>query len=614
MRSKFQELSSAIFGLLFFAALLPWQSATAQIRNAEFEIHNRGMLWETMKDDGTIGAANPLDQFSFFPSMDWPGGPATLLLKDEQRSYMAGAGLWMGGIRDGSTIFTEHGPFGLVDEGTFDPIVKTTNYVEDPGFDPAEAEETITASWVTTENIRVQRTSRAWSFPGVNNFIIMEYLLTNLGNALSDFYVGFPYLIRPSYQDFLSHNGWGDDANRSDEVVAYDTSRALLYAYDDTPNPSFPTGVGNYVSEFDELRTTGYAGYALLYADPASDSRPQPANTLVAQLLDHQLRLSLNTNTVDHMYGLLNGSNRDYDAAAEDRIVPFMLMACGPYDIAAGGQIQIVMVEAVDGIPIEDAVDGLSQQSNLPLGRGLLQQSIDNARTLFNNNYAVSEVPPPPPSPNVIPIPTDQSISISFAPVDEGYLNPITGEADFREYRIFRSERSFVGPYQRIRVLRPSSPSHVLDFFDQDAGQWVFKDSTIQLGASYYYTVISRNTSGVESFFTNRIVEPVKAANRPADNTNNISVFPNPFREVSGLPTPGEGNTITWTNLPARATIRIYTSGGELVRTIEHDNPNVGEATWDQLNAARQKTAPGIYFWTVSSDLGTAKGTLVLIK
>ncbi|MCB1320618.1 MAG: hypothetical protein KDK34_10215, partial [Leptospiraceae bacterium] len=61
-------------------------------------------------------------------------------------------------------------------------------------------------------------------------------------------------------------------------------------------------------------------------------------------------------------------------------------------------------------------------------------------------------------------------------------------------------------------------------------------------------------------------------------------------------------------------TVRIYTSGGELVRTIEHDNPSIGEATWDQLNNARQKVAPGIYFWTVSSGVGSAKGTLVLIK
>ncbi len=595
--------------------MLLGSAAMAQIRRAEFEIHDRGMLWETMKDDGTIGAPDPLDPFSFYPSMDWPGGPAELPLKDEQRSYMAGAGLWMGGIKDGTVIFTENGPFELVDDGTFEGIEKITNYLEEPGFDPGEAEERIVARFVTSQNIRVERTSRAWSFPELNNFIILEYVLTNQNSTtINDFYVGFPYLIRPSYQDFLTHNGWGDDANRSDEVVAYDTSRALLYAFDDTPNFSFPSDVGNYVERFDELRTTGYAGYALLHADPASDGRSQPANVLFAQLLDHRLRLSLNTNPPEHMYDLLRGANREFQADPEDRIVPFMLMSCGPYEFGAGAQLRIVVVEAVDGLPIEDAVKGIAQQSRLPQGKALLQSSIDRARDLFKADYQLAKLPPPPPVIKVIPIPTDQSISVSFAPIDENYINPLTNENDFREYRIYRSERSFIGPYKRIQVLRPSSPSHRLNYFDEEQGIWVYRDRDIQLGVSYYYTVTSRNTAGVESFMTNRIVDPVKSANPPAADALNIKVFPNPFRGKSGLPLANEVNTITWTNLPARATIRIYTAAGELVKTIEHDNPNVGEATWNQLSDARQKTAPGIYFYTVTSEVGTAKGTLLLIK
>ncbi len=598
--------------LLFLASSL---SLFAQIRNADFEVHNRGILWETMNDDGTIGAAEPLDQFSFYPSMDWPGGPGTLPLKDEQRSYMAGAGMWMGGIRDGALFFSEHGPFNRVDDANFEGIQKTENFIENVNFNPNQAEETITAIFTTGENIRVERRSHAWSFPGVNNFIIIEYLLTNENSsAISDFYLGLPYLIRPSYQDILAHNGWGDDANRSDEVVAYDTSRSLLFAYDDTPNISFPSDVGNYVERFDELRTTGYAGYALLYADPASDNRPQPANVLVAQLLDHSIRLTLDNNTQEALYAILNGSDRSMQADPEDRIVPFMLMSCGPYDIPANESIRIVVVEAVNGIDLENAQEGISAQGDLPQGKTLLQGSIDNARTLFENDYQLTEIPPRTPDITVLAIPTDQSISISFSPIDEGWTNPINGEENFREYRIYRSNRSFNGPWERIRVLRPSSASHRLNFFNEDEELWAYKDTDIQVGVSYYYTVTSRDTEGVESFWINRLSDPVKAANPPAENTLNIKVFPNPFRRTSGLPLVGEENTITWTNLPPQATIRIYTAGGEMVKTIEHDNENVGEAVWNQLSDAQQRTAPGIYFWTVSSEVGRAKGTLLLIK
>ena len=67
----------------------------AQARKAEFRIHDRGTLWETVKDDGTLGAPDPTNRFQYYPSMDWPGGPESMI-KDDQRSYMLGAGLWIG--------------------------------------------------------------------------------------------------------------------------------------------------------------------------------------------------------------------------------------------------------------------------------------------------------------------------------------------------------------------------------------------------------------------------------------------------------------------------------------------------------------------------------------
>ena len=597
--------------LVFLAGLV-----NAQIREPEFRIHDRGVLWETMNDDGTIGAPNPTNQYEFYPSMDWPGGPHELPLKIEQRSYMVAAGLWLGGRhQDGSLFFTEHGPFDLSDDGTFEEMQKTDNFLEDPEYDPAEAEQTIVARWTTSENIHVQRTSRVWSFTGINNFIIMEYLFTNMTTGtVSDLYIGFPYLIRPSYQDIPAHNGWGDDQNRSDELVAYDEGKKLLYSWDDTPNFDLPWDVGNYWDERGELRTPGYAGYALLHADAASDNRPQPANVLFAQLLNNTNLLTLTSNAMENMYAILNGDDKSLQAGAEDRIVPFMLMSCGPYEIAPSGQVRIVLVEAVAGLSLEDAMRGLSAQADLPEGREMLRATIDNAAALFQNNYQVAAVSPPSPPIDVIPIPKDQTISISWPELYKDWINPITGSQNFKEYRIYRSEHTYNGPFERIRVLRPSSASHVRDYFDQLNNIWAYKDDDIKLGVSYYYAVTSLDDDGQESYLTNRIVEPVKAANQPAANTLDIIVFPNPFRRKSGFPTPGEENSIVWTNLPARCTVRIYTSNGELVRTIEHDNPNVGETVWDQLSDAKQKTAPGIYFWTVTSDVGDAKGTVLLIK
>jgi len=145
-------------------------------------------------------------------------------------------------------------------------------------------------------------------------------------------------------------------------------------------------------------------------------------------------------------------------------------------------------------------------------------------------------------------------------------------------------------------------------------GVWKYNDNNIQVGFGYYYAVVSVDMDGNESGMTNRNTQALRTTREPAEDALNVRVFPNPFRLLSGLPTSGEESSIVFTNLPALCTIRIYTVNGELVRTMEHDNAKSGEEVWNQLSDSRQKTSAGIYLYTVESDVGHAKGTLLLIK
>ncbi len=188
---------------LFIFYLL--QIAFAQYREPLFKIHERGELGDTMKDNGQIGGI--FSSYQYFPSLDWAGGPAILPSKDEQRSYMQGAGIGIGGKNpDGSIFFNERGPFDYVDQGTFHPLTEQENFIGSPDYNPNEAEEIITAHWQTTHGIEFKRVRRAWSFPAFNDFIIMEYIATNKSNRqLQDVFIGLVYLMRPSYQDVLAH-------------------------------------------------------------------------------------------------------------------------------------------------------------------------------------------------------------------------------------------------------------------------------------------------------------------------------------------------------------------------------------------------------------------------
>jgi len=590
-------------------------SVVAQVRNADFKIHDRGNLWETMKDNGTIGAPNPTNRFEYYPSMDWPGGPNTMN-KDNQRCYSVGSGMWIGGKRfDGSIFFNENGPFSFVDNGTFEPIVRTDNYLESASYNPAEAEQIIIAKWKTTENISVERKSRVWSFPLLNNFVICEYTIKNQSTTVvNDVFIGFPNLIRPSYQDFVVHNGWGDDFNRTDELVSYDTTRKMIYAWDDTPNFSLPSDIGNFWESYGELRTTGYAGFSFLYADPTSDSRSQPSNVFWAQLLNNEKYFTIQSSNVQSLYNILNGTDKSLQANPGDHLTPFMLLSAGPYNIAPNAIIRIVTAEAVNGIPLESALKGLSSQPLLPKGLDSLKNTMDRAVKLFQNNYQVSSVPPPSPDIEIYALPSNKTIALAWPPVEDYWVNPISGKTNFREYKIYRSDRSFIGPFTMIRRIDPKKSTDKTRYYDAENNKWVYEDQSISLGAGYFYSVTSVDSAGNESWLTNRNVVAITATRSPSPDALNVKVFPNPFKEVSGFPTSGTENFIVFSNLPAECKIKIYTSSGELLKTLEHENPNSGEEVWDQLTDARQRTAPGIYFYTVESAVGNAQGTIIIIK
>jgi hypothetical protein len=461
----------------------------------------------------------------------------------------------------------------------------------------------------------VERKSRVWSFPLLNNFVICEYTIKNQNTtAMNEVFIGFPNLIRPSYQDFVVHNGWGDDFNRTDEYVAYDSVRNMIYAWDDTPNFSLPSDVGNYWATAGELRTTGYAGFSFLYADPSLDNRPQPSNVFWAQLLNNEKFFTIQSSTTQSLYNILNGTDKTLQANAGDHLTPFMLMSAGPYSLAAGASIKIVTAEAVNGIPLEKALLGISSQSLLPKGLDSLQNTMDRVKILFQNNYQVSSVPPPSPLIEIYALPSNKTIALAWPPIEDNWINPISGKANFREYKIYRSDKSFIGPFTMIRRIDPKRSTDRTRYYDSENNKWVYEDQSISLGAGYFYSVTSVDSAGNESWLTNRNVVAITATRSPSPDALNVKVFPNPFKEVSGFPTSGTENFIVFSNLPAVCKIKIYTSSGELLKTLDHENPNSGEEVWDQLTDARQRTAPGIYFYTVESTVGNAQGTIIIIK
>lgn len=92
--------------------------------------------------------------------------------------------------------------------------------------------------------------------------------------------------------------------------------------------------------------------------------------------------------------------------------------------------------------------------------------------------------------------------------------------------------------------------------------------------------------------------------NEPATaDLSEIAVVPNPFFVASSI-TRGSGQErILFNNLPPRATIRIYTISGNLVRVLEHSDGS-GTAEWDVRTRFDLLAASGNYYFHVTTPEG----------
>lgn len=109
-----------------------------------------------------------------------------------------------------------------------------------------------------------------------------------------------------------------------------------------------------------------------------------------------------------------------------------------------------------------------------------------------------------------------------------------------------------------------------------------------------------------------------------AQNTlDRIKVVPNPYVTASTFEPPlnpgitsGRGERkIEFTHLPAGATIRIFTSRGDLVNTLYHTgNIQDGTVSWNLKTKENLDIAFGVYFYVVESPVGNKTGKIAIIK
>ena len=131
--------------------------------------------------------------------------------------------------------------------------------------------------------------------------------------------------------------------------------------------------------------------------------------------------------------------------------------------------------------------------------------------------------------------------------------------------------------------------------------QLLSTDVKVRLRVSKPYVKFATDATGngvpVYKFNTQNSVRSA-FDNEAEDNKNAlalINVVPNPYYAYSTYEPDRNSNRIRFTNLPAKATVTVYTTNGMLVRRMTKSDAATTSIEWDLRNSNRIPIATGVY-------------------
>ena len=434
-------------------------------------------------------------------------------------------------------------------------------------------------------------------------------------NAVLDVIGADPYV--PGYDSVRAHFGWYGKHSQS--------------PYDDVGLPSY------WLSGDVHLTASQYAGGVTLHADksPAdkSDDLTQPATTAWMGADDAadapQAVNQYDVTLMQRKYTVMT-SGHPAQTQAQALGTAFadqfgtnpggysQTAGYGPYTLAFGDSIRIVIAEGIAGLSREKCYEvGKNWSANtgpfiLPNGSAAVdrfdykdkwvltgidsvKQMFRRARQNYQNSYVIPQAPPPPGSFSV----QSGGDRVRLTWTDDARSWP--GFAGYEVYRAFGRSDTF---YTKI----------------YSGGDVTFDDTSARRGFDYYYYVVSKddgsNTGGiplVSSKYYTMTNKPAQLRRPASTDPSAIRVVPNPYDSRAaqfGAYTP---DRIAFFGLPGVCTIKIYTERGDLVKTLYHTNGS-GDELWDQTTTYRQVIVSGLYIAVFESDKGTVVRKFIVIR
>ena len=456
------------------------------------------------------------------------------------------------------------------------------------------------------------------------------------------------------------NDGCGQDAAHPGEFTA---QWAYYGPVSNSPGLLIDVGSPHYVNQEvlpgSVMAGTKFAGVVVLHADRSSqDHSNDPLQPFTTQFLgsdqDGQGVDQYDMGLMDRKYSFMSKghptlTHAEYigkDANGWPTRFPTTVglgdpggYACaqgyGPYTMAPGDSIRIVIAEGVNGINRRLNREIISNYiaNNPPFalpngtttsdrdiykntwvfsGKDSLFQTLRRAKTAYQNGFSVPTPPPPPSEFQVLS--GGNKITLVWSNSAETWPN-------FDGYRLYRAEGR---PDTTFEVVFSCNRNNVVN---------TFEDKSARRGFNYFYYIQTKDDGStnpgsvalnipageplVSSKFYTITNREAFLTRPPAATLSEIRVVPNPYnirgKDVQfGQDTP---DRLAFYGLPPYCTIKIYTETGDLIETLEHSNGS-GDEIWHSLTSSDQIVVSGLYiaYFEVSQDSYNEAGELTFKK
>jgi hypothetical protein len=505
----------------------------------------------------------------------------------------------------------------------------------------------------TSIGITMTRKIYASSEKYYNNFFIYDYTFKNTGiidkkgtkvnKTLTDVIFFFQYRYAPSREGgpygyyFLPQNtSWG--RNTMNQVIGEDPSKGDPFRaeYSWHGKHSKWAGPGDEIGGPDfkhdgHLSAQQFLGTVVIHADKSatdkSDDLYQPTTTWY---IDSDAAINsgndqFNAGQMASEYEAMSKGHpamSQADAVGDGNADEFgatgggysQSQGFGPYTLAPGDSIHIVIAEGIAGlsrdscftigarwlnktVPFKFPDGTVSNDPNdfnkyknawVFTGKDSLFQTFQRAIKTYKSDFNIPQPPPPPSLFEVLP--GGNRITLKWSNEPESWPN-------FSGYRVYRAIFQPDTFYQKIYECGGNSGNAITHEF------W---DTTAVRGFDYYYYISSFDdgtTNDIHpgeplesSMFYTMTNEPAHLVRAPGKSMDEIRVVPNPYniraRDIQyGI---SGADRIMFLNLPPIYTIKIYTERGDLVDTIEHTDTS-GDEAWNSITSYRQVVVSGVY-------------------